>query len=424
MSIQRASRRPVLVVLALAFGLVLGGVAPASGQTSGSTSELKDGGVLRLQLGAGDHFRFQPPDGAGGYLPFTAQQSISTSSGCRLALGGAPLVSFSSSGNFVGFVDDGIGVRSSGEGNGQPCGLIDGDKNEKLTMRLESALDGKVIDFAEVDVEGKFGVSFKIEGFLGSSTTPLKTEMYSTAPAGSDSGPDSGDGDNFRVRFPRTGTTTVDRLVFSIVGTTGSASLHGGADGTAACDTDDSAACNPSLGNTIDPTPTSDSLFHLLDVDGLLDCDDNGAGGVTQGGDGTPTTTIERFDNRDGSQCVAIPFNQDSFVEGTNQFIVFQKDLLSQPTAQFLWTAVWVAEGGQYQETETQFDFGNGFQPLQLCLADSNGDGLPELPPSVADPTENDPWCVVNTSTDLVIETGQVIVTETFYGFGDPTGRR
>lgn len=420
MSIQRASRRPVLVVLALAFGLVLGGVAPASGQTSGSTGTLKNAGVLRLRLGSEDHFRYEPPTGS------SSTQSVSAAGNCRLTLGTGGLVSFSSApgGTFPGFVSDGIGVRGSGEGAGQPCGRV--DSGQTLTMELGSQLDGKLIDFAEIDVEGKFDATIKIEGFLGSGSIPFTTETYNTSPSGSDSGPDSGDGDNFRIRFPKTGTTTVDRLVFSLVGSTGAASLEGGADGTQPCDAVDGCV-EPSLGQTLE---TTDSLFHLLQADGVLDC---GQQADPQGGNGTPLNELVRLDNATGlpSECVPIPYDLESSVIGTQQFTTLLKDLLGQD-AQFEWTVTWQPEFGTYMEDETEFDFDfdGTFTPIQLCLPDGTvgpADGFPDLPVSLEDPPARDPWCVKFTSTTLIVggpNNGKVVVKETYYGRGDPTGRR
>ena len=440
MSILRATRtRMVLfVALVVSFGLVAGGMTPASGQTGGEIGPLADGGVLRLALGAEDHFRYEPPGG----LPST--QSVGNSSGCRLSLGDSPslVVLSAGPGNAVpGFVGNAIGVRGQGsDSNGQPCGRI--DPGQSLTLDLVqgagAVLADKFIDFAELDIEGKFSVTFKIEGFVvdgSGGETSMGFETYDTA--GSDSGPDSGDGDNFRVRFPKTGTTMVNRLVISIVGPSGAASLEGGSDGTGPCDAADGCT-EGSLGQTLE---TTDSLFHLVGTDGLLDCDDNagGSGGATQGGNGTPLTTIERFDNADGSDCVPIAFNQDSdtgeeefcnLVETPfSQCILFEKDVQEQQ-AQFLWTVAWVAEDGQYPETATQFDFGEGFQDLQLCLPnDDEGEDpvLPELPPTAdtEDPEDAvDPWCVVSSSMQLDFETGFVTVTETYYGRADPTGRR
>jgi hypothetical protein len=418
-----------LIFIGVSLALVFGTLTPANGQTSASTSTLKDAGVLRLRLGANDLFRYEPtpnsPTGA-------VNQTISSSS-CKLNL--TPqnnLVTFSPPANagpsispYAGFFDNSIGVGSRSEGNGQPCGRI--DPAQTLTVNLGTALVGKVIDYAEIDLEGKFGAEVMVRGYFVKASDPthpvlMKEEHYPTS--GPDSSPDSGDLDNFRIRFPKTGRTAVNQLVFSIVGTTGAASLEGGADGTAPCDGADelSAGCADfSLGQTLG---TTDSLFHLTEVDGVLDCGANNT--ATQTTDGI-TTTIVRQGNADGSTCVPIPFNQASSQQladctvSARQCIFLQKDLLDQQ-AQFLWTVTWAPEEGSYMEDPTQFDFGGGFHPLQLCDGDTDGNGLPNL-------SGTDPWCVVNTSTDLQYgpsdpNDGLVIVKETYYGLGDPVGHR
>jgi hypothetical protein len=417
----------------------------ASGDTSASTSTL-DAGVLGLHLGAGtdDYFGFQPAGASGEYgESFTKQQSIGAA-GCKLTLAGDALVSLSagqSSGSpFPGFVSDAIGIGAKNEGTGQPCGRI--DPTQKLNLGIGSGLSGKLIEYAEIDLEGKFGASVLVEGYLGSSATPVASEDYATS--GPDSSPDSADLDNFRIRFPVAGTTLVDRIVISIIGSTGGASLEGGSDGTNACDgvdannlpDENSLGCATfSLGQDLG---TRDTLFHLVEVDGFLDC---GQTAPTQGGNGTPANTLERLENATGTpaECEPIPFNLDSSfgtefcsTEDTNflQCILLQKDLLGQD-AQFYWTVTWAPEPGEYQESDTQFDFGNGPQDLQLCLADAAGDGFPDLPPtaSIADPpTDVDPWCVVETSTVLQFDpvNGEtfVVVKEKYFGSGDPAGKR
>ena len=190
------------------------------------------------------------------------------------------------------------------------------------------------------------------------------------------------------------------------------------------------------------PAPAEASVAVFTDA---ITCEENDpdSEGVTQGGNGTPLTTIERFDNADGSTCVPIPFNQDSSADdeqqicetGTNfsQCILLEKDLLGQVEAQFLWTVVWTPEPGEYPAGPTEFDFGTGvFRPLQGCEADGDdveGPGEPKLPelPFTADPDDLDaldPWCVVSSSSELNVITGEMTVKETYYGKGDPTGRR
>lgn len=437
-------RSRLLAVVATAAALAVIALVlqttPANGQTGGSTSTLGNAGVLRLRLGATDNWRFQVPASSppGHYVDGSlSSQSIGVSNGCRLSPTTGNLVALSATGGNVGFVSDSIGVRGNNEGNGQPCGRIDSPPGQTLTLDLGSDLSGKMIDFAEIDTELKFGATLVIKGYAvdGADVTQVgQQQEYSSV--GSDSGPDSADGDNYRIRFPKTGTTAVNRLVFSIK-TTGGASLEGGADGTRALCVDPLENCSGSLGQTIDDTATtdtttSDSLFHLVEADGVLSCTDNGSNGVTQGGDGTPQTTIERFSNVDGGTCTPIPFNQDSSVSGTEacatgssgdfaQCIVFQKDLLGQQ-AQFVWTVAWAPEPGTYQESPTEFDFGAGFNPITLCNPDDNdADTLPELSGN------GDPFCVFDTHTVLVggdPGAPMVQVTEKYYGVNDPGGSR
>jgi hypothetical protein len=448
----RRRRAMLVLVVALGFGLVLVLPGAESLAQQGTVGTLKDGGVLRLHLGSTgaqpqDFLAFQEPDpeNPGEYLPPGTPQAIGVSSGCRLGPLSGSLVTFSAENGSVGFVGDAIGVRGGGEGNGQPCGRIDG--SQKLILDLGPGLDGKLIDFAEIDVELKFAATLSIQGYLvdgeGVASPVGAASTYDST--GSDSGPDSGDNDNYRVRFPEDGSfTAVNRLVLSIV-TTGGASLEGGADGTEACDTTDSAACNPGLGQTIDDpdgeapfdNPTTDSLFHLVEADGVLDCGDTTPQG---GGSGTPSYTLERLDNAidpetgDPEPCTQIPFNLESGADvapgcfvGSEQCILLEKDLLGQ-TAQFYWTVTWTPEDANYPEspTEFDFDFDGEFDALKPCLADSDGDGFPQLPPTNPQNPDGpvDPWCITDTFVDFDPDTGDVSVTEVYFGRGDPTGRR
>ena len=458
MSMKRASRRLVPLVLVLSFGLVLGNVTPAAGDPSGTVGTLQDAGVLRLRLAPGsqDSFKYEPP------APGSAStQAIPTpQTGCALSpAASAALVSFSATGNgnaSPGFVADAMGVKTGGS-TGQPCGQISG--TEKLTMNLGGDLDGLLIDFAEIDLELKQQGAVTITGYVVKNNVPTQVgapQTYSSV--GPDSGPDSGDNDNYRVRFPKSGTTAVNRLVFS-VGSAGSGSLEGGADGTTPCDGFQSNGTTPdpneagcqtfSLGKTLsDPAPdpqpgTTDSLFHLVAADGILDCGDTAP---TEGGeDGTPASTLERLDNsttdpNDPNVCVPIPFNQETGPgiqgchEGSPQCVLLEKDLLGQD-AQFMWEINWGPETGSWPETVTQFDynFDEAFTDIQLCLADDGSDpgddvdGFPELPPTADtedDPAAVDPWCLVDSHTELDFETGLVNLIEMYYGGGDPTGRR
>jgi hypothetical protein len=448
----RAVRRRALFAAILAVGLSATLVTQGSPSLAqqGGTGGLTEGGVLALQLGAQDRFGFRPPD-AVGYPAFSGQQSITISSGCKMAPG-APdeLVTFDATtvptnrNPFAGFGSDAIGVGQNGEGNGSPCSRFDKPPGQTLTMSLGSALGDKLIDYAEIDLELKFSATVRITGLVDG--TPVGTpETYSSV--GSDSGPDSGDGDNYRIRFPRSGKTLVNQLKFEIA-TSGGASLEGGADGTAVCDPTDPDECgdpttgdpvNFSLGQTLG---TKDSLFHLVEADGILDCP-SGAG-PSEASEEDPAvgeSTLFRQENAIDpltglpQPCVPIPFNLESgdgvtpgCTPGSPQCILLEKDLLGQNT-QFIWTVTWNPEGSDYPETPTEFDFDldGTFTPLQDCLADTDGDGLPQLPPTAdtGDPAGAlDAWCVMDTTVDFDPVTGLNTVTEEYFGGGDPGGRR
>jgi hypothetical protein len=225
--------------------------------------------------------------------------------------------------------------------------------------------------------------------------------------------------------------------------TTGGASLEGGSDGTGFCDPTDPAECgglvNFSLGQSLDGT--TDSLFHLIEADAVLDCPSGT--GTSEDSEDTPgvvESTLTRQENQidpDTGQpfpCVPIPINLESGVgvtlgciPGSPQCILLQKDLLGQPT-QFIWKVTWNPESTDYPENATEFDFDldGTFQPLQPCDQDSDGDGLPQLPPTLDenDGDAVDPWCITDTLVDFNADTGENTVTEWYFGGGDPAGKR
>jgi hypothetical protein len=443
-----------LIVLGATVAIIVGTLTPASAQSSGaSTSTIHEAGVLRLRLGAQDHFRFQvpAPSPPGHYIdttPLPTTQSLTIQSGCRLAAtSGLAELSASGGQGQVGFFGDSLGVREGP--SGQPCGQID-SPNQLLALKLGTGLAGKAIDFAEIDIEGKFNAKLEVNGYsidaADSCSSPAPTqlvasEMYDLT-IGSDSGPDSGDGDNYRLRFPKLAEDEAGNPVavktaancITFKATAGAVSLEGGSDGTQPCDTAD-GCIEPSLGQTIDdtaagaPTFTTDSLFHLIEADGVLDCGDDPVS-QTNGG---ITTTVARLDNVGGAPCTPVPYNLDSSQgpegcdpddEGFLQCIFLQKDLDEQQ-AQFFWKVEWAPEEGSYMEEPTQFDFGTGtFVPLQLC-GESTGpvENPPAGFPTFYPTPSSDPWCAVNTQTELQPD-GQVVVTEIFFGVADPTGRR
>jgi hypothetical protein len=383
------------------IALVLIQPPSAIGQTS--TGGLRDGGVLRLRLGATDHLRWEPTAGS---ATGAVTQPINVSGACGLSLGAGSLGSFTATGGSVGFVDDGIGVRGPGEGSGQPCGRIDG--SQALTFQLGSGLTGRVADYLEADIEGKFNASFRIRAWLGSTEVTPADSTYSTM--GPDSGPDSGDGDNFRVRFPKAGKVLFDKLTFTVL--SGGVSLEGGADGTAPCSAADFAACGTfSLGQSLG---TTDTLFHLVKSDGTLNC---GASATEpSGGSNEPSIQFFRLDNIGGGACTPIPYD----LETLSGEVDILKDLLGQQ-AQFRAVITWPATTEDYPVQASTIDYGAGPVTLEWCLADgTNGpaDGFPDLP------SGGHFYCLEKQEATDGLSTGLVTVKETLYGQLDPVIKR
>ncbi len=290
MGIHVRSRKGLLALLAalLVMGTLVGPVRIAAGQ---DPLVAIDKGVLELQLGAVDQFSYQPTTGP------AATQAI-TENGCRvtLATNGAVLVTLSPlpSTSEVGLFADGIGVRTKG-GNGQPCGRADGP-DEGLVLKLAGSLSDFEITRAELDIEGKFDAIVVAELYLdgaGPLAVPVQPDCTAAEPLClptgvlSDSGPDSGDGDNYRweFAFPDIAFDEI-HLKVSTLTPSGAFSLEGGADGTAPGDV----------------LATSGSGFQIADVVTpaiALDKVTNGADGLTilEGAPVTWTYTVTNTGN-------------------------------------------------------------------------------------------------------------------------------
>ena len=363
--------------------------ASASGAGSAPPT-IGGGGVVQLHLGNdGEYVKFQPPSGTG--QPPATQQAI-TSKKCVATP--PPLLSITPQPapptGAVGLFDHGIGVTAAGEGTGTPCGRVDGP-SQALTLSLGGPLAGKLISFAELDIEGKFNVTVLARAYQG--TTLVGSDEKKTG-TNSDSGPDSGDGDNYRWRIePR---MPFDRLVLSVDPLTpnGAFSLEGGADGTAP---------GP-LGASL---VTNDSLFQLADATGLLDC---GQTAPTVGGSGTPAATLARGQN---PSCQKIPYLLRTADDNGAQAVLLQKVLGDQSTANFRMTIVWDPEQASIPLKATQIDYGGGLQPVVWC------DGTADAPI----PVTGQAWCLTSQQATLV-GGHKVQLTERYYGSGDPRWAR
>ncbi|MGH8941176.1 MAG: hypothetical protein ACRDWF_00005, partial [Acidimicrobiia bacterium] len=116
---------------------------------------IEDLGVLRLHLDSdGDRVTFVPVAGSN-------QTQTLIAPNCKLPTTGS-LVSFDASATqanknpFPGLVNHRIGVGQTGEGSGEPCARINKDRGQVLTLCLSGALDGRAVDYAEIDLGFKF----------------------------------------------------------------------------------------------------------------------------------------------------------------------------------------------------------------------------------------------------------------------------
>jgi hypothetical protein len=366
-----------------------------------TTSSLPDGGVVRLHLGSSDYFRFDAPDGSGGYstgtpAPISVSQCAATTSGVMAIDVGPP-------NGRLGLVADGLGVRVGGEGQGQPCGQVNGT-GQSLSLAPTGPLAGMFMDRAELDIEGKFDATVRAELYRGSELA--RVETLDTG-ALSDSGPDSGTNDNYRWALPAPDEAPLlfDRLLLRVDPSTpsGGFSLAGGAEGTP-----------PAPGGLGEMLGTSDSLFHLVGADGVLDCGDQ----ASTGGPGVPSATVERLENVEGdpTDCVPVVYALDSGVEGETQFVFLGKDLSAQAQFRpaFTWTIGWLPEAATYPVVRiTRIDTGSGPEPVVWCGGTPDA---PELPPGEL-------WCL-SSQTVVTAGTGLIQVTERFYGAGDPRALR
>jgi hypothetical protein len=375
---------------------------PGSAAGSDSAPVVTGGGVLRLHMGAdGDNVRFQPATGSG---EAAAQQTI-TNTKCVVTLKPADtLVTFQSvpvppaPAGAVGFFDHGLGVKGAADGTGTPCGRVDGT-TQRLRIALGTSLTNakKRIEFAELDIEGKFNVIVHADAYLGPNVVGTASLPTGT---NSDSGPDSGDGDNYRWLIHP--ATPFDRLELSVDPTTpgGSFSLEGGADGTAPLSP--APGSPPSLGQTLN---TSDSLFQLTDG---LDC---GQSSGDVGGNGTPTANLTRGQN---ANCQLIPYLLRTGID-SEQFVLLQKNLGTQTNANFLMDIAWQPEHAPIGPVPvTTIDYGNGPVAVIWCTGTVTA---PVLPPG------GQHWCLVSHHVELAGSVN-VQVTERYFGSGDPRWAR
>jgi hypothetical protein len=353
---RRRARVLFFGALALVAALLPAGLAAGSHDggpiASGETS------VVSLALGATDQVTWMS----------TTPQTITGRNNCTVTFGGSQLLVFTPSGGQLGLVKDGLGVKSTGDGTGEPCGRVEASDGETISVALGSALDGYLMTAIDVDLELKFNAAVTVRFFHDGTEIVSARVTGFTGSGGSDDGPDSGDGDNYRFYArPTAGGNPVlfDKVEFAP--TAGAISLEGGADGTEPSDID---------GNGV-PDASNFSKFEVVQsFDGEITCGDtaNIENEAVPGVLGVVTMFSMQFDPEGSdpmdwyvSECLLKPYSDDV----TENSVFFVPEL--EDTR------------GRYKITITAEDQvvttdGNGQVTSLIMLYDPEGDSEPTDP--------------------------------------------
>ncbi len=426
------SRRGLRALALTAFGLV---AVAASAQTT-NTGGLPDEGILRLQLGDVDRLTWITPSTTDVDLYQTIHdlRTLTGRANHRCILAVIPdevppnLVKITAgvpTSNQPGIFGDSIGVFSGGSGSnarGVDCGRA--GVNESLTIKLASAVSGRVARRAELDVEVKQNARIRAIARLGTniaSTWELRSgggivpgegsgnpgDPIFNCSALSDSGPDAGAADNCRW--------VIDGIWDSLelVTLAGEWSLEGGSDWGA------QASANRT------------DIF-LTRASGILDC---GASTITAG-DGSVSAAITgiRLQNATGTACVPIPY----LLESNGNAVKFEKDLFGQTDAAIIFKIEWLQESAVFPINPTVQFFGASTTPVPigLCVGTPLPGGDPfnatDLDITAFSPTaiDQDPTlpgiqygCLLSETTDYV-GTNLIKVTQLIYLRGDWAANR
>lgn len=359
----------VVAMAILPIGTVFGG--------AGNTSALLSGGTLTLRLdGNGNRFEHSTL----GNEPLTVSGCTVTDPAGDTDLANIAAKDSSGRAGNVGILTSGgatVGIgaaptRGSGA-SGTSCGQV--NPGESLTVSLGTALAGSLVSQADLDIDGKYGVTVVATLFRAGTQVGQVTQ---DSPPSADSGADSGANDNFRFN--------VSGVYFDTVVLTGrqgpsgntnySFSLAGG-------------------GQTRQP-----STFELVRADGALSCGDTASDGYT---------TLQRGQNVDSVPCKDVVYDlETSTTSDGKNLVVFRYDIGDQTGASYRATIKWPAETITGLPTRVTTIDG---APAQWC------DGTAKSPTLPGSATIG--WCRTNQAIDLY-GTGLAQVTEQFYGIGDP----
>ncbi|MEX0783520.1 MAG: hypothetical protein WD557_12790 [Dehalococcoidia bacterium] len=367
--------RPLRIAAAVVATAIIASVVLFEGSqaTSAYSSPFPDEGVLHLHIdGTSNYFEWQKD----GQIP---QRSGLGGTRCAPTLSAPPLVALSG-GKSAGFGDLGFGICTRANDGSSAAGRI--DPGESLTLTLAGGLAAKEVTYAELDIEAKFGGVLAVKMYH--NTTQVGSDSIDTSEA-PDSSPDNGATDNIRLVLQP--DMPFNKLVLTAV--SGAFSLDGGGDGT-------------EPGPLGDDLLTNDSVFQLTDID-FLSCGETAP--LTEG---SYQISYTRGNNVSTTPCTDKVFVLDVTTVGGNQGVQFGL-WGGDPDATFTGSITWPPEPAAIPLRWTQIDFGDGPQDIEWCGGTLAAPSLPL----------GEQWCLVTHHAEIV-GGGQVRVTETYYGQGDP----
>jgi hypothetical protein len=253
----------------------------------------------------------------------------------------------------------GVGVSSTVGGN-SGCGRIDWSSNsaksETLKYMLGSSYSSVAITSATLIFDAKYSAVINVKLLQADGTQIGTTETLPTTNQ-SDSGPDCASCDHwYAMSIPSAANAGVafKGVLISVTpppgGSQAAASLGGGIGVTAS-----------STGSVV---ANEDTVFNLVQSDGVLNCD--------QTATGTPTgTTLYRGQNKNGSNCTLVNYDVNQPDSSTVELLW---DTNSQPYATFKLTKVWDPESASYPLGHvTKVDYGTGPHTAMWCTGQSFG---------------------------------------------------
>lgn len=302
-----------------------------------------------IVLGTGEHGSYAERFGATGTSE--ARQSIGNARNSCVMATSSTVLEFTSTGLGAGLKAGSIG--SAEAKSGLACGQVNTSGSETLTMKLAA---GTFADLAVLDIEVQKNVVVRATTFVGSTAVGQFELQSGTSggatpdPAGavvslcnrgaSSSGPNSSSSDNCRW--------VIDGAVFDRIqlkaAAAGQFSLEGGADG----------ASIPATGATPAGLPTNVSYFRQA-----VPCTASNST-FTFTGSGTPTGSVTRGENADGTDCLFIPVTLTPGA-GTLELVK-----TGAPYSQFIVDVTWTANLNELAKV-TEVDFGNVSQAMELC---------------------------------------------------------